>query len=75
MKPLILYHAHRTDGADCFGVDIISEQNEKELFPECTCGEEYAETHVCPYEQEVNDNDEDYCTCCDFCTENCRRCV
>lgn len=27
--------------------------------------------HPCPYQHEINDNAEDYCTCCDECTAEC----
>lgn len=27
--------------------------------------------HPCPYQEEINDNDDDYCTCCDDCRQEC----
>jgi len=27
--------------------------------------------HECPYQAEINDNTESYCTCCATCTQEC----
>lgn len=39
----------------------------------CKCGKnEAAEPHRCPYQQDINDNnDPEYCTCCDECRHEC----
>lgn len=29
------------------------------------------EPHTCPYAKEINDNHEEFCTCCDDCTHEC----
>ena len=29
------------------------------------------EPHPCPFQDEMNGNTEDYCTCCAYCTEQC----
>jgi len=29
------------------------------------------EIHFCPFQSDINNNDEDYCHCCDECTERC----
>ncbi len=37
----------------------------------CTCDKNHA-LHLCPYEEDVNGNDDpEYCTCCPDCEENC----
>ena len=40
---------------------------------ECRCGELAApEWHECPYESEINNNDDPHhCRCCDGCTHEC----
>ena len=39
----------------------------------CKCGKEAsAESHACPYQSEINDDDDlEYCTCCDDCYQEC----
>ena len=39
--------------------------------PECTCDEDDIEPHTCPFNEEIN-GDEDECNCCEFCEGNCR---
>lgn len=29
------------------------------------------EEHTCPYQSEINDDNESLCDCCDECTDNC----
>lgn len=38
-----------------------------------TCGKEVdGHLHACPFAQEINDNDDDnYCNCCEDCSEEC----
>ena len=36
------------------------------------CGVNQArEPHVCPYQSDINDDDETLCDCCDDCTAEC----
>ena len=45
---------------------------DSELFDDhCTCGEYDWPEQSCPYSEEINDDPEDYCNCCPFCTQNC----
>lgn len=37
----------------------------------CTCNEEEIEPHGCPYSEEINDDYESQCKCCDFCQTQC----
>ena len=39
----------------------------------CKCGKNPAtESHSCPYAEDIGDNDDpDYCTCCDDCRHEC----
>lgn len=36
----------------------------------CTCDEEEIDPQPCPYDQEL-DNEDNYCVCCDVCRERC----
>lgn len=43
----------------------------KEITGKCTCNIYKWKKHHCPYQADVN-NDEDFkCHCCPFCTQNC----
>ena len=45
---------------------------DSELFDDrCTCDEYDWPEQSCPYSEEINDDPEDYCNCCPFCTQNC----
>jgi len=35
------------------------------------CGHEPAEPHTCSFAEEINNNHEALCTCCEVCTEQC----
>jgi len=37
---------------------------------ECKCNES-SEEHTCPYAEEINEDSETTCTCCDFCAHEC----
>ena len=37
----------------------------------CDCGEEGNEPHSCPYAEDVHDDPESLCACCDHCTQQC----
>ena len=42
------------------------------MAEECGCGSGGEETHSCPFQEEMNENyDDEYCTCCSHCTEQC----
>jgi len=36
----------------------------------CTCDEHHWDSHPCPYQQEINGND-DGCNCCPYCEQQC----
>lgn len=39
--------------------------------PACTCSTE-DEAHSCPFAEEIHDDDDpEYCTCCEHCTFEC----
>lgn len=42
----------------------------QEILNRCTCSEGYEE-HSCPYQSDVNNDDEFKCNCCPYCTQNC----
>jgi len=35
------------------------------------CGKEATEDHTCPYAEEINDDNETLCNCCEDCTQEC----
>ncbi|RPJ40053.1 MAG: hypothetical protein EHM35_00155 [Planctomycetaceae bacterium] len=37
----------------------------------CTCNEYEWGAHSCPFEEEINDNYEEGCCCCPYCTQEC----
>lgn len=37
----------------------------------CTCDVESIELHPCPYQEDINENFEDYCNCCEECVYQC----
>lgn len=37
----------------------------------CKCGEPGAPDHTCPYDADVNNNDDSECNCCKGCTDDC----
>ena len=39
---------------------------------DCTCETEEIELHSCPYSEEINDNYEANCKCCEACERECR---
>ena len=41
-----------------------------EVTDKCTCENCY-DPHTCPYQEDVNDDDEYTCTCCPYCTSEC----
>ena len=39
----------------------------------CRCGRGAEQPeHSCPYQCEINNDDEFVCTCCEYCEEDCR---
>jgi hypothetical protein len=36
----------------------------------CTCDDCYDE-HTCPYAEDINNDSETLCTCCEYCTQQC----
>lgn len=46
----------------------MEEQNKDQ----CRCGEMSSEDeHLCPYKEDVNNDSETLCSCCDYCTQQC----
>ncbi len=41
--------------------------------PKCKCGEEANPPHTCPYAEEIGEDSETTCVCCDECTTECVR--
>ncbi len=39
--------------------------------PKCTCGDPSIKEHACPYRQDIDDDNDYKCICCDFCTNEC----
>lgn len=37
----------------------------------CTCSEENIKEHTCPYAEEIIDDFETLCICCEYCTYQC----
>ncbi len=38
----------------------------------CKCGQNAGQApHTCPYSEDINDDHETLCTCCDYCTDQC----
>lgn len=37
----------------------------------CKCGEEGENLHTCPYQEDINNDNEYMCNCCDYCTQQC----
>ena len=37
----------------------------------CSCGNEGEEEHSCPWQSDINNDDEYMCNCCDSCSSNC----
>lgn len=39
----------------------------------CGCGRNPAteQPHSCPYQSEINDDDSEWCDCCEDCTQEC----
>lgn len=37
----------------------------------CTCNECEHETHPCPFQEEINEDSETLCDCCDYCIGEC----
>jgi len=37
----------------------------------CTCETEEIEWHPCPYAEDINDDHETMCKCCDTCEHEC----
>lgn len=38
---------------------------------ECTCETEVIEPHICPYKNDIHDDDTTLCTCCENCRDEC----
>lgn len=39
----------------------------------CSCGQPSDGPHKCPYQDDVHNNPDPYCDCCDDCEQNCVR--
>lgn len=55
---------------------MILSQGVKKMDDEikkCTCETGEREEHSCPFQDEIHGNeDENYCKCCPYCTQQCR---
>jgi len=49
---------------------LILEQEENNDYI-CKCGGDGAGLHTCPFAEEIHDDHESLCNCCEECTENC----
>ena len=43
----------------------------EEFEDHCTCNDYEWEEDACQYSAEINDDPEDYCTCCPYCRQEC----
>lgn len=41
------------------------------MMEKCRCGAEGKELHTCPYNEDINDDSETKCNCCDDCMQQC----
>ncbi len=39
--------------------------------PKCKCGDPGETDHTCPYAEDIHDDHESLCNCCQECTGNC----
>lgn len=37
----------------------------------CTCGEQEVAPHTCPYSEDIHNDSETLCQCCEECTYQC----
>jgi hypothetical protein len=44
---------------------------ENEVEKKCTCDKEDIEDHPCPFREEINNDSESTCNCCQFCVGIC----
>jgi hypothetical protein len=49
----------------------MPKKNQTNQSKPCKCGAAAQEEHPCPYQVEMDGNDDNYCNCCSECTENC----
>ena len=40
-------------------------------LPKCKCGKDGLENHSCPFSEEIHDDSETMCNCCDDCRHEC----
>ena len=45
------------------------------MLDKCTCNEKLCESHTCPFKEEINNDSESTCTCCEYCTKQCEYCI
>ena len=45
--------------------------DEDSIRDRCTCEEIDYEKHSCPYDVEIDENEEENCNCCPYCTKEC----
>lgn len=68
IKPLskkeIQIYEHLKQFANQWSIKIMAEER-------CTCSEEYIKEHTCPYQEDINNDSESTCNCCDYCTYQC----
>jgi len=49
----------------------MDEDTEDKCPSNFNCGNAAKELHTCPYAEEINDDSEALCICCDDCTQEC----
>lgn len=55
-------------------INIVAEVEtvkQERLVEGCTCDVGYHEAHICPFNEEINDDYETLCNCCSYCVEQC----
>lgn len=81
-EDIVLSHSVLVSGAYCDIREIVKEaetvlQKRFDLYregrgPSCGCGRgDLQEDHPCPFKQEINDDDNNFCQCCNHCQADC----
>jgi hypothetical protein len=46
-------------------------KREKQMSDKCNCGNEQDDEHTCPFAEDVGNDSESLCRCCEECTYQC----
>lgn len=49
----------------------IVEDKSPNVEDKCRCGDDGIEAHTCPYAEEIGNDSETLCNCCDYCSYQC----